>query len=169
MARGDISIIELKNVSTREFVREDRTTSSATATVKIGEPIKQSADGANDSILLATGDPEIGTDLFQGIASGESTETSTVDGIVNAWVPFAGITVMQAKATTPANIDTAAERLAILNDCVAFDLTDGVFTIDEDEGNDNNVHGLVIVDVNIEHGTVDFVVKSQATAWGAAL
>lgn len=169
MAKGDVSIVELKNVSTRQFVREDRTTSSATATAKAGEPLKKSADAANDVILLATGDPEIGTDEFVGIAADESTETSTVDGVVNVYIPTPGITVMRAKATTPGNVNTAAERLGVLFDCVTIDLTGSIFTIDEDEGNDNNVHGFVILDVNITNGDVDFAVKSQATPWGAAL
>jgi hypothetical protein len=170
MALGDVKILEPKNVSSRSFVSEDRTTSSASATIKAGEPCKiRGAEGGNDVIILATGEPLIGTDLFVGIAQAESTETSTVDGTVEILIPTPGITVMRAKATTVTNVDTAAERLGVLNDSVTFDLTAGVFTVDENEGADDNVHGLNIVDVNIDNGDVDFIVRSQACYWGSAL
>jgi|14_taG_2_1085336.scaffolds.fasta_scaffold04015_5 hypothetical protein len=170
MAKYDVKLLEPKNVSTREFYVEDRTTSSASATIKAGEPCKiRGAEGGNDVIILATGDPEIGTDLFAGIAQAESTETSTADGAVNLFIPVPGITVMRCAATTPANVDTAAERLGVLYDSVCFDLTTGTFTVDENEGADDNVHGLSILDVNIDNGDIDFAVRSQVCFWGSAV
>ena len=160
MAKNDIKLLEPKNVSTREFVVEDRDTNSATYTIKAGEPVKlRAAEDSNDIIILATGDPEIGTDIVVGVAANESTETATVDGTVQVYIPIPGVTVFRCRATTPANVNTAAKRLAILNDCVAFDLTGTTFTVDETEGTDDDVHGLIIVDVDTSNGDIDFVFK----------
>ena len=63
MAKNDIKIVSspYDAVPTWEFYVEDRTTNSATATIKAGEPIKlYSAQSSNDVIILADGDPEIG-------------------------------------------------------------------------------------------------------------
>ncbi len=170
MAKNDVKILEMKQVSTRQYIVEDRTTSGATATIKPGEPVKmRSGDDSNDVIILATGDPEQGTDIMVGIAASESTETSTEDGTVEVYVPIPGITVMRCRATTPANVDTVAKRLAIMGDVVSFDLTDTTFTVDEDEGTDDNVHGLVIVDVDINNGDIDFVLKGAVTPGFSAL
>jgi hypothetical protein len=128
--------------------------------------LKQST---NFVLLCATGDPEVGTDAFVGIADRESDETSTVDGTVDVAVAIPFVTRMRGKATTPANMNTDDELEGILNDAVTFDLTAGVFTIDEDEGDDPNVHGLVLVDGDIRKGTLDFYVKPLNTLFGNAL
>ena len=168
MAKNDVKILEPKNVSTRTYVVEDRTTSSASVTIKPGEPLKiRSAEGGNDVIILATGDPEVGTDIMVGIAASESTETSTVDGTVEVYVPVPGITVFRCRATTPSGVNTAAKRLAILNDVVSFDLTGIIFTVDATEGTDDNVHGLIITDVDISNGDIDFVFKARALQGGS--
>jgi hypothetical protein len=76
------------------------------------------------------------------------------------------VTVLRAKATTVANIDTAAKLLAIISDAITFDNTSNVITIDENEGDDPNVHGLVVIGGNISKGTLDVVVKPLATIFG---
>lgn len=170
MAKNDIKILEPKDGSTRTYVVEDRTTSSASATIKVGEPVKvRGAEGGNDVIILATGDPEIGTDIVVGIAMSESTETSTVDGTVEVFIPTPGSSLLRCRATTPANVNTAAKRLALLNDTVTFDLTGTTFTVNENEGVDDNVHGLVIVDINTSNGDIDFVIKSNVLQFGTAI
>lgn len=151
------------------FRVDDRTTSSASATHKAGEPLKQNG---NFSLLCADGDPEQGTDAFIGIAHNESTETSTVDGRVDIEVAVPYITVIRGKATTPANIDTDDELELVLMDAVTFDLVGGIFTIDEDEGDDPNVHSLVIVNANesdLTKGELDVVLKPLGTLFGNAL
>lgn len=168
MAKNDVKLLEPKNVSTREFVVEDRTTSSASLTIKPGEPVKlRNAEDSNDVIILATGDPEVGTDIMCGIAATESTETSSVDGIVQVYIPIPGVTVFRCRATTPANVNTVAKRLAILNDVVSFDLTGIIFTVDENQGTDDNVNGLIIVDVDISNGDIDFVFKARVLQGGS--
>jgi len=172
MAKNDVKIVSqggADSVVTRTYRVDDRTTSGLTVTIKPGEPVKQSADGGNFVIPILTGDPEIGTDMMIGIAASESTETSTADGTVEVHMVIPGVTVMRAKATTAANIDTDDKLEALLNDCVTFDDTALTYTVDEDEGNDNNGHGLIIIGGDIEAGTLDFVLKSGASQAGAAL
>jgi hypothetical protein len=164
---GDIQVIGGNTVTPiLPFRVDDRTASSAAATIKPGEPIKQSG---NFALLVATGDPEVGTDAFIGVAENESSETSTVDGFVNANVAVPYVTKYRGKATTPANMNTDDELEGILLDAVCFDLVAGVFTIDEDEGDDPNVHGLVIIDGDIRKGTLDVYVKPLNTLFGNAL
>jgi hypothetical protein len=166
MSLADISIVAGRG-EVLPFKVDDRTTSSATATIKAGEPVKQS--NSNYALLLATGDPEQGTDAFIGIAHNESTETSTAEGWLDVDIVVPYITRLRGRATTSANINTAAKLLGVLQDSVTFDLTSGAFTIDEDEGDDPNVHSLVIVDGDIAKGTLDVYVKPLATLFGNAI
>ena len=168
MSLGDLAIVAgASSTPVLPYRVDDRTTSGASATIKPGEPVKQS--NANFVLLCATGDPEQGTDAFVGIGATESTETSSAEGTmdVETVVPF--VSRIRGKATTPANIDTDAELKGVLLDAVSLDLTAGVFTIDEDETDDPNVHGFVIVDGDTEKGTLDVYVKPLATLFGNAL
>ena len=150
------------SLGVHELLAEDRTTSSVTATMKPGEPVKRGGTGGNFVLPVATGDPEIGTDILVGIVAKESTETSTADGKVLVDVVGLG-TKLRGKATTASNIDTQSELDGILLDFVAFDVTalsgtNGDFTIDENEGDDPNGHGLCVVGGDIELGTLDVLV-----------
>ena len=168
MAKNDVRFASMEGVSTRRYVVEDRVTSSASATIKAGEPVKvRGGETGNDLIILATGDPEIGTDIMVGIAANESDETATVDGTVDVYVPIAMKTVLRTFATTKSNVNTAAKRLALLNDTVTYDLTGSTFTVNENEGSDDNTHGLVIVDINTATGEIDYVIKAQAMQGGS--
>lgn len=167
--KGDFQVIGGNTVTPiLPFRVDDRTTSSAAATQKPGEPLK-AFNNTNYVLLCATGDPEVGTDAFVGLAERESDETSSADGSVDASVAVPFVTKFRAKATTPANIATDAALLGVLQDSVCLDLTNGVFTIDEDEGDDPNVHAFVIVDGDIAKGTLDFYVKPLNTLFGNAL
>lgn len=101
-------------------------------------------------------------------ASSISTETTTADGSVDVYMLTPEHT-LEAKATTAANVNTQAEINALIGDCVAADVTSLAQTIDSNEGNDNNVHGLLIVGGNPDKSTVYVKVKSAALWQGAAL
>ena len=159
MGVGDIKVIESPG-SAREFNADDRTTSGASATLKPGEPVKR--DNANFCLLVATGDPEIATDLLVGVVKEESTETTSADGKVLVTTLLPG-SVLRGGATTAGNVDTAAKLLGLIFDYVAFDVTTGTVTIDEDEGDDPNVHGLCIQDGDIDRGELDVTVHLNAT------
>lgn len=159
MAKNDIKIINQSDGLAGKILSfnvEDRTTSGASATIKPGEPVKRGGTGNNFVTLLATGEPVI-TAPMVGVAVSESTETSSADGSVQVFVPTPGVAVMRADATTAANLaDT------ILYDTVTFDLNAGVFTVDEDEGDDPNVHGLQILSYDADADTVDFTLRGYA-------
>lgn len=144
----------------------DRDTSSLTVTIKRGEVVKRGTTGNNFAIPVLTGDPEISTDVLIGVATSESTETATADGTVEVAQILPG-TVLRGKATTVANIDTDAKLRDITFDYVAFDVTSLAQTIDEDEGDDPNVHGLCIIDGDIVAGTLDVLVHANVTLSGS--
>lgn len=155
--RGDIEVLKSK-YTVETFGAEDRTTSSVTAAMEPGEPVKRGGTGGNFVQPLADGDPENATDIFVGIVKKQSTETASADGEVEVELVGPGV-VLEGYATTTSNIDTAAKLLAVRHDYVSFDVTassgtNGVFTIDEDEGDDPNVHGLFILGGDIEKGTL---------------
>jgi hypothetical protein len=166
MTFNDIKVI--KNPGTAyTFEASDRTTSSVTVSMKPGEPVK--IHSTNEFVVpLETGDPEISTDQFVGIVRKESTESSTVDGKVEVITLVPMSTVLRGKATTSTNINTVAKILALKNDWVCFDLTassgtNGIFTIDENEGDDPNNHGLMILDGDPVGYTLDVIVHANAT------
>lgn len=164
MSKLDVKIVDAPYnvVPTIVCKVEDYTTSSSTQ-ILAGEPVKLSAAGGNVVVKLAAGDPEIGTDIVFGIAASDDTATATADGEVEVYAPLPGI-IYRCKATTPANL---AE--GIRYDTVTFDLTGTTYTVDEDEGTDEDVHGLRIVDFDATNGTVDFEIKINATRYGALI
>lgn len=172
MALNDVRIVDDAGVVYEIWQVQDRTSSSAPTTLKPGEPVKQAADGSPYVIAVGDGDPEIGTDLFVGICTSVSTETTTADGVVTVAVPTPGVTEFEVKATTSTNVDTQAEIDALVGDCVTFDRTGSTsytFTLDEDEGNDNNVHGCLITGGDPVRQTLTFKIKTQASQGGAAI
>lgn len=145
-------------VYTRLFQVEAGTANS----IKGGVPLKK--DGAY-VVAVANGDPEIGTDEFVGVSSSISTETADEDGTVEVRVISVGETILRGPASTPANLENNDYR----GMSVTFDVSSGVYTIDEDEADDIDVHGLVIVDQDADRGTVDVMVKPEATIIGSKI
>jgi len=161
MATGDVKIREKGSGRVEVF----RTEAAATA-INPGEPVKVGGTGSNYVVPLATGDPEIGTDIFVGIAQKASTQTASADGTVEVFVPAVD-TVLECAAETAGNVDTDAKLLAIENDCVTFDLASSTYTIDENEGDDDNVHGLRILGGDIDKGRLYVAVKNEVTLTGS--
>ena len=164
MSKLDVKIVDAPyNVVPTIVCKVDDYTTSSSTQILAGEPVKLSAAGGNVVVKLAAGDPEIGTDIVFGIAASDDTATATADGEVEVYAPLPGI-IYRCKATTPANL---AE--GIRYDTVTFDLTGTTYTVDEDEGTDEDVHGLRIVDFDATNGTVDFEIKINATRYGALI
>ena len=168
---NDYQVVRSGGGSVHVFIAEDRTTSSVTTTMKPGEPVKKSAASGNYVIPLATGDPEIGTDEFVGVVFKESTETASADGEVEVFVVQPLRTLLRAKPTTTTNMDTQSELNGLKLDWVAGDVTastgtNGIFTIDEDETDDADVHGFQIIDGDIRALTLDFQVHSMVCEAG---
>lgn len=162
MAKNDVRIAytPYSSLPTYTFLVDDRTTTSDTV-IYPGDPVKIGAgEGGNYAGHLATGDPEYGTDIVIGIAASESTETTTANGTVEVYLPLQGM-IYKAKATTSANL---AE--GVILDCVTFDLTGTTYTVDEDEGSDENIHGLRIMGYDSD-GYVFFIMKDNVTIFDA--
>lgn len=166
MAKNDLQIVKGGGEVIQQLV-EDRTTSSDTQ-LFAGEPVKKAGTGTNFVQHVATGEPTNAAPMY-GITVDDSTETSTADGNVNTQLLIPGRTILRGKATTAANIDTQAKLDALINDAVTLDLTSTTFTIDENEGDDPDVHGLIIVGGNIDKGTLDVLVKDFATEQGGTI
>ena len=161
MAKNDIQIIR-GGGQTLEFPVEDRTTSSDTVLFG-GEPVKKGGTGGNFATHLATAEPTnaSGT-IMLGVTIDGSTETSTVDGIVNIQLLIPGKSVLRTKATDPTAINTDAKILAITGDAIDYDLSGITFTIDENSGDDPNVKGLLVIGGDPVTGTLDYVIKDYA-------
>ena len=180
MALGDVSIVGGAGVTpVIPFHAEDRDTSTLTVTMKPGEPVKRRATDADAVEFIITGEPTYSTTAssFVGIVAKESTETATADGTVDVEVVVPYITRLRAKATSAANINTAAKLRAFSQNAVKFDGISAItgnpattaYTIDEDDTDDQNDAGLVIVDGDIVRGTLDVYVKPLATLFGRSV
>lgn len=168
MSKGDVYIVSGAVGTVLPFRVDDRTTSTQTETIKAGEPVQ--LDNENYVEIVADAGPvQTGANQLVGLAHNESSETASAEGTVDVEVVVPYVTILRAKAHTAANIDTDAELKAILNDSVTFSNSSNVITVNEDEGDDPNVHGLLIIGGDIDKGTLDFVVKPLATVFGRSV
>ena len=105
--------------------------------------------------------PRIGTDSFVGV-SAQNMKVDSAGTVVahklQVVVPIPSVTRIRGKAKTAASVDTDSEILGLLWDYVDFDLTTGVYTIDEAAAADASA--LTIVDGNAAKGTLDVVVSA---------
>ena len=160
MAKRNVQIVDPAGANTVPTWRY-RTEAAATA-IYVGEPVKLKAAASGYVIPLADAEPVIGTTTaVVGIAASDSTQTATADGVLDVYIPRPGM-VYRAKAKSAAGIDTDAELLAKLNDRVLFDLTSGVYTIDQAAA-DDAANGVTIIGGNIVTGTLDFIIRASAT------
>lgn len=136
-----------------------------------GEPINfagtytSGVASVNTVVVLTDAKPVIGTDNFVGIAHKDAQVNSAGTVVahktsVTTIIGGLGGTRIRGKAKTTTNIDTDAELLAVLWDVVLFDLTTGVYTIDETGAADTS--GLTIVDGIPSKGTLDVIVDARA-------
>lgn len=157
--RPDMTMIGL-NAGVSKFRTDANSTDiNAGEPVNYGGALTSGASASNYAFALTDGKPVIGTDQFAGIAAEDSDHTATVDGTVNVQRPIAHLTRIRGKAKTAASVDTDAELLAILHDAVLFDLTGGVYTIDQTAA--ANTSGLMVMDGDIAKGTLDVEVDAR--------
>src|SRR3990167_2846435 len=142
MAKSDIKVVGGLSGGVFSWSTDDRTTSTHAAAIKPGEPLEAGLTGNNFALLLLTGEPvQASSTRFIGIAHSESTETASAEGEVEIEHIVPMCTVLEANATP--------------------------YTIDENEGDDPNDHGLVMVGWSSERPTViQFVVKPMVTLFG---
>lgn len=155
MALADI-LVHRGKVSLQTFQ-----TDAGDAAIAPGEPVKLKAAGSPYVIALADNEPVIGTTTqVRGVAASASTHTSTADGTINVYVPDAD-TEWEAKPTTLANANTAAEIKALEGDRVLFDLTGTTFTVDENAG-DTATSGIQITGGDPDRGKIYFKFRPAA-------
>lgn len=146
MAAGNIDILVGGNVSTSP-TRKFQVAAGAVGSILFGEPVVQTAAGSPYVIPAPNGSPVIGTDVLTGVAQRTSTDTVGLDGIVDVVVTLPGMTYI-CDALVPANIATQALYDALVGNRVLFDLTAGVYTVDESTA-DNAANDLLIVDLDV--------------------
>ena len=154
---------------------DDRTTTGVARTIKAGEPVYCTPGNSAYAFRGEDGTPKIATDIVLGIASRESTETSSANGEVEFISIIPGQTVLEGVATTKGNIDSAAELITYRGNYVLFDAsytkystTDGAITIDENDTDDPNVNGLCIIDGSADaDGLVRVIVHANVLFGGA--
>ena len=160
MAKNDVRVRDtggLNVVPTRTYQTE-----AAATDILAGEPVKLKAAGSPYVIPLATGEPVIGTTTqIVGIAKSDSTHTAAADGTIEVYLPQTGV-VYECAATTAGNADTEAKIKALENDRVAFDLSGGVYTVDENEG-DAADHGLQIVGGDPDRSVMYFTIRPASS------
>lgn len=162
MARGDIKI---RTQIPAEFSIQYTVASGTAASISAGEPaLCFTASGS------ATGNVAAGADgagviggtaatngRFAGIAKSDSTETASVAGVVDTWLPLPGL-VYEAKAKTASTADTAAEVAALVMKQVFFDLTTSVWTVDA-AATDAAANALVIIGGDYRTQRLYFTIK----------
>ena len=133
-----------------------------------GEPMMRTpsyttgASDVNTVVVVTDTKPRVATDEFVGIAAKDAEVNASATVIAHTTqvgVPIPYVTIMRAKAKTAASVDTDAELVGILNDLVDFDLTAGVYTIDQTAA--SNASALQIVNGNIQKQTLDVVVDAR--------
>lgn len=180
MAKGDVTIVGGSGLTpVLPFPVDDLDTSTLVANIKAGEPCIRVTGGGDFATLAITAQPTYtaNASTLIGIAHKEATATDTVEGIVDISVCVPYITRLRCKANTVANINTAAKLQAYKFNATTFDGIAGLtasttttpYTIDENETDDPNNAGLVIVDGDINKGTLDVYVKPLCTVFGQSV
>src|SRR3990167_1398692 len=130
MAKSDIKVVGGLSGGVFSWSTDDRTTSTHAAAIKPGEPLEAGLTGNNFALLLLTGEPvQASSTRFIGIAHSESTETASAEGEVEIEHIVPMCTVLEAKATTAANVNLLSEWRDLQGDAVTFD---GITAIDGD-------------------------------------
>ena len=142
------------------FTVEMVVTASGTASIAAGTPTKMSSATA---VAMVDGNGTT-SESFTGIAKDTSTETASVNGVVQLWAPVPGMTyragaLVSTAATTQAKIDALAYKR------VVFDLTSSVWTVDSAAA-DAVTKCVVIVGGNPLTNELSFIYATSGTVWG---
>lgn len=156
----------------------ERNIAASATRFEFGEPIhaasislSSGAASANVFTLVAADTVVVGTDRFGGVAlEGAEPKNSTgtlVAQFVNCACPIPNAGLLSGQAETVANIDTAAELLAIVNDAVLIDYnatggTDGgeLYTIKDAASADTSA--FTVISGNIGKGILDVHIDPRA-------
>ena len=155
MALADVSLVKQAGLMLPSTIKCQ--VQAGATNIKAGEPVKASSTYV---IPSADAEPVTSAPTFVGIAMTTSTETASVDGIVDVLPPLAGVVFeASAKSSTAANTD--AKIAALVGSLVLFDLTSGSYTVDT--AATNSANGLRIVGGDSSKNKVHFVIRQGAT------
>lgn len=151
---------------TYRFERDDRDTSSDTALLA-GEPCKAQGTSSQFALKLVDADLTIATDqTFIGVAASAGTETASVDGRAEFYMPLEGV-VYKVRALTASTADAESEILAIQGEYHVIDLTASAYRMDVAAG-DAAANAFLIVGGDPNKSEVHFMIRSDATVFGRA-
>lgn len=163
MAKADISTVGIDGGN------QPRRVAASATRFYAGEPLNNlstytnGAASVNTAVVMTDTKPRVGTDNFIGIAAIDAQVNASATVIAHktyVTVPLPQVTRIRGRAKVAANVDTDAELLLILNDYLDFDLTTGVYTIDDTAA--SNASGLMCVDGNTAKSTLDVVTDGRA-------
>lgn len=158
MATNNVEILDVGGHNVVPTIKWN--TEAGTTDINAGEPVVIGS-ARNFAAAAGTGTPVIGTDEVIGLAQNASTQTASVDGVVDVLIPLPGV-VYSVKATTGSNVDSDAKIAALVGKRVLFDLTAGVYTVDTSVA-DGVTNGVEIVGGNAEQERVSIIVRSSGT------
>lgn len=166
MARGDIRIVDHGGHNVVPTIRW-QVASGAATTILAGEPTKQGNTANPYAAICATADLTIGTDQpFTGVAAIASTDTAAADGLVDLYLPLAGV-VYQQKVVTASLADTDAEVNALVGDALVWSLASSNWRLDTAAGAGAN-NALVVIGGDAVDNSLKFIVRHDGTFIGRA-
>jgi hypothetical protein len=147
-----VNDIRIKDVGGRNVIPTETWQVAASATLILpGEPVKITTAGAKYVSKLADAEPTTTVKLL-GIAKSTSTNTASVDGVVEVYL-VDETTTLELRAKSAAAADTDAEILALEGKRVGFDLTSSVYTLDTTDA-DAGTNGVRIIGGNKDAKTI---------------
>ncbi len=158
MAIGDI--VELEASSTGSRGSRTYNVAKAATVINAGEPVARVL-GATSVTACATNAGQIGTDYIVGIAQTTSTQTTTVNGVVEV-LPLSNGTTYLIKPKVAATWDTQVEYNDLVGTRVLIDLTSGSYTL---LASDSSANACVVMPLDIAKypGRVAFAFRAAVS------
>lgn len=162
---ADANAFKLVSELDAKFSKNWVVASGGVGTIAVGTPTK-AIDAAAASPYLGTAIPMVDADgdtadRFTGIAKSTSTDTASVAGSVQIWLPLPGL-VYSGKAKTASTADTQAEVDALSGKRVLFDLTSTTWSVDA-AATDAVANCVVIIGGDYRTQTLNFWYSSKGT------
>lgn len=142
MTIGDITILEQSSTMSRGS-RTYRVVAGATV-INPGEPVARVL-GATAATACATNAGQVGTDYIVGVAQTTSTNSSTLNGVVDV-LPLTSQTTYLIAPKVAATFATQALYDALVGKRVLIDLTASTYTL---LASDSSGNGCVIMPLNV--------------------
>lgn len=158
MAKNDVKIVKTGGGYEATFL------TATSASLVPGDLVKKNGDYVT---RIADGDPEVATDMVVGVVTEASTDTASVAGTVKVLI-VAPDTVLRFNANNSTNVNTQAKIDALKMHSVSCDLSGTTITLDEDETDDPDVHGFVIVGGDPKKYTLDAMINEGVGFQGSA-